>query len=347
MLGSVATATTAEGAPTHAATAPPYVFGINTYFTYNCQTVQQIDQWATTEVSQYKALHANAIAIAFPLYTPSLTSNSVVAMTSCSDPTQQSPTADIIGDVVKIAHHAGLSVLLRPLVDQQNLYAQNPQAWRGVLNPSDVSLWFKNYLATLRPYFLMAQTDHVEHFAIQSELNSLADLPNWTSAIQQSHAVYTGNIVFDYSWDTPTVKKPRPGTTLAIDAYPKVTAPITDTVAQLVAQWNHLLTTRAYYKVPTLNKVTIDEIGIAAQDGAYAQPYKGQLVPTSSYPFNQTIQVNWFSAACSFMKQHKMKGIYYWGPWMSTNAGAMLTAPNPNKPSNIQPQAQAAIKRCF
>jgi hypothetical protein len=324
-----------------------YVYGINTYFTYNCQTVAQINQWATTEVTQYKALHANAIAIAFPLYTASLTSNSVVALESCSDPTQQTPPAAILGDVVKVAHKHGMSVLLRPLVDQENLYSQNPQAWRGVLNPSDVSQWFKNYLSTLQPYLSMAQADHVEHFAIQSELNSLADLPNWTSAIALSRAVYKGDLVFDYSWDTPAAKVPRSGTTLAIDTYPKVSLPITATPAQLLAQWNHLLTTRTYYNVPTINKDTIDEIGIAAQDGAYQQPYKGQLLPESTYPFNQKIQVNWFSAACSFMKQHKMRGIYFWGPWLSTSAGAMLTAPNPNKPSNIQPLAKTAIRHCF
>ena len=347
LLGSVVSASAAQGASPHATKPPPYVFGINTYFTYNCQTVAQVNLWAATEVQQYKALHANSIAIAFPLYTASLTSNSVVAMESCTNNTEQTPPADIVGDVVKIAHHYGLSVLLRPLIDQENLFSQSPGAWRGELNPSNVGQWFQNYLTTLRPYLLMAQTDHVEHFAIQSELNSLADLPNWTTAISVTRGLYTGNIVFDYSWDTPTVKVDRAGTTLALDTYPKVSAPIAATPAQLTAQWNHLLTTRKYYKVPTISKVTIDEIGIAAQDGAYGQPYKGQLTPTSVYKFNQTIQVNWFTAACSFMKQHRMKGIYYWGPWLSTNNGSMLTKANPNRPSNIQPLAQRAIRRCF
>jgi len=344
LLGSVFSSTAAQGASSR---ATKYVFGINTYFTYNCQTVTQVNQWATTEVKQYKALHANAIAIAFPLYTASLTSNSVVAQDSCTDNTMQTPPADIVGDVVKVAHHYGLTVLLRPLIDQENLFAQNPQSWRGVLNPSNVSLWFQNYLATLHPYLVMAQADHVEHFSIQSELNSLADLPNWAPAIRLSHGVYSGNIVFDYSWDTPTVKVAHAGTTLAIDTYPKVNLPITATPAQITGQWNHLLTTRSYYKVPTVSQVTIDEIGIASQDGAYEQSYKGKLTPTSTYPFNQKIQVNWFTAACSFVKQHKMRGIYYWGPWLSTSSGAMLMVPNPNRPSNIQPQAQAAIKRCF
>ncbi len=347
LMGSVVSATAALGATPHATKPPPYVFGINTYFTYNCQTAAQVNQWATTEVKQYKALHANAIAIAFPLYTASLSSNSVVAMESCTDTTEQTPPANFVGDVVKVAHHYGLSVLLRPLIDQQNLYSQSPGASRVKLHPTDVSQWFHNYLATLRPYLLMAQTDHVEHFAIQSELDSLADMPNWTTAISLTRGVYTGNIVFDYSWDTPTVKVDRPGTTLALDTYPKVSSPITATPAQLTAFWNHLFTTRTYYKVPTISKVTIDEIGIAAQDGAYGQPYKGRLTPTSVYKFNQMIQVNWFTAACSFMKEHRMKGIYYWGPWLSTSNGSMLAKPNPNKPSNIQPLAQRAIRRCF
>jgi hypothetical protein len=346
LMGSVVSVSAAQGASPHATKPPPYVFGINTYFTFNCQTVAQVNQWATTEVKQYKALHANSIAIAFPLYTASLSSNSVVAMESCTNTAEQTPPAYVVGDVVKVAHHFGLSVLLRPLVDQQNLFSQ-PGAWRGKLRPTDISQWFQNYMTTLQPYLVMAQTDHVEHFAIQSELDSLADLPNWTTAISLTRGMYKGNIVFDYSWDTPTVKVDRAGTTLALDTYPKVPVPITDTPAQLTAQWNHLLATRSYYKVPTISKVTIDEIGIPAQDGAYGQPYKGQLTPTSTYPFNQKIQVNWFTAACSFMKQHRMKGIYYWGPWLATSNGAMLASANPKKPSNIQPLAQLAIKRCF
>jgi len=98
--------------------------------------------------------------------------------------------------------------------------------------------------------------------------------------------------------------------------------------------------------VSTISKVTIDEIGIAGQDGANAQPHRGALNPPSTYLFNQAIQVNWFTAACLFMKQHRMRGIYYWGPWLSTSDRAMLTTPSHSKPSDIQPLAQRAI-RCL
>jgi len=125
-----------------------------------------------------------------------------------------------------------------------------------------------------------------------------------------------------------------------------VTSPVTATVAQLTAQWSHLLNTRAY-KVPRLSRATIDEIGIPAQDGAYQYPFKGVLKPMSAHPFNQQIQVHWFSAACAFMKQHRMKGIYFWGPWLTSTNGQMLTAPDASKPSDIQPLAKSAVRRCF
>ena len=92
--------------------------------------------------------------------------------------------------------------------------------------PTNISLWFQNYLTTLRPYLVMAQNYKVEHFAIQTELDSLANLPNWTSAIALSRAVYHGDLSFDYSWDTPTAKQWRPGTSRRDRRVPKGRRPV-------------------------------------------------------------------------------------------------------------------------
>jgi hypothetical protein len=329
--------------------APRYQYGINTYVTYGCELTSQFDAWATTEIDQYKKLGANSIALAFPLYTDSLTSNNIYTKLVCGSgagSSYQSPPPAVLAGIVQIAHKAGLSVLIRPLLDEETLFAENPTYWRGLIAPANVNLWFQNYLTTLRPYLQMAQANHVEHFVLETELDSMANLPNWTSAIALSRAVYKGDLQFNYSWDTPEVKSWRTGTSPAIDAYPKiVSGAINQTIPQLLNAWDHLLTTRSYYVLPDISKVTIDEIGISAQVGAYLQPFK--VLPAAQHPFNQTVQSRWFSAACAFMKQHHMKGIYYWGPWMGTNQGSMLTAPDPNRPSDIQPAAQQAIKRCF
>lgn len=324
--------------------------GLDTYFVYNCQSTALIDKWATTQVYAFKYLGANSIGLSFPLYTDNLTSNDVYAKLQCnsSGPNSpyQTPPASVLADVVNIAHAAGLTVLLRPLLDQENLYAQNPKWWRGILQPTDPSLWIENYLATLRPYLLMAQQLHVEHVAIETELSSLAKERFWTPAVSLIRSIYKGDLVFNYSWQYTYGKKVAPaGTTLGIDAYPKTEAGPNDTPRQIRAQWNDLLRQNKEYAVPQLSKTTIDEIGITAQEGAYLQPEA--VLPWSGHPFDEWVQGKWFEAACGFAKQHELQGIYYWGAWLTTFAGALPHVQDVKSPSYIQPAGARAIRKCF
>ena len=87
--------------------APRYQFGINTYVTYGCQPVSTYLSWATTEFKEYKALGANSIALAFPLYIDSLTSNDVYAKLDCSTYAYQTPTPTILAELVTLAHKTG------------------------------------------------------------------------------------------------------------------------------------------------------------------------------------------------------------------------------------------------
>jgi hypothetical protein len=346
-VGLVAAGSSVGGASVSSQAKPKYEYGINTYFTYNCQGTTLIDQWATTQFSEYKALGANAVAIAFPIYTDSLKSNSVYTKLVCNDPNYQSPPASLLAGVVDIAHAKGLQVLLRPLIDQTNLYAQGYLTWRGQLAPTNMAAWFQSYLATMRPFLQVAQAHHVEHFAIESELNSLAHATEWPSAIALSRAIYKGDITFDYSWKTAVAKITPGKSSLGIDTYPPLSkATLAATPAKLTAMWSHLLAVSSSYELPRPRATTIEEVGISAQVGAYAEPWNTVLgLPT--HPFDQTVQANWFTAACSFMKQHQMKGIYFWGPWLASKAGNLLTVPTPRIASDIQPAAQTAIKHCF
>jgi hypothetical protein len=309
--------------------------------------IHYFDQWASTEINQYKALGANTIALAFPLYTSSITSNDVYARLVCNNKNYQSPPPGLLASIVQLAHADGMQVFLRPLIDQMNLFRQSPKYWRGIIEPTQLSLWFHNYDKAIKPYLVMAQSNHVEHVAIETELDSIASQAHWTSAIAAAKAIYKGDLAFNYSWNTPTKKQWKPATSLGIDTYPVVTdVSLAQTPAQLLGQWNHLLHTNPNYAVPLINRVTIDEIGIPAQKGAYVKPFVGSL-PLATHPFNQSVQVRWFTAACAFMKQHAMRGIYYFGPWMGNYRGSMLTSPAPAHPSDIQPASRAAIKRCF
>jgi hypothetical protein len=328
-----------------AKSAPVYQFGIDTYVTFNCQSAATMDQWATTEALAYKALGANSIGIGFPLYMSSPTSNSVYASSICDQTGAQSPTPAILSGIIEAVQGVGLHVLLRPMIDQDNL-VKYYATWRGKIEPTNVNAWFASYLATLRPYLFVAQQDGVASFALATELDSLMNATQWPAAISLSHRIYQGKLVWDTSWSTTQDKVTYKGASFAVDAYPTLTGTTVHTTpAQLTTLWSKLLAKKKY-KIPNVARTAIDEIGILAQDGAYAAP-NAWVLPQATYPFNQKIQANWFTAACSFVKQHHMVGLYYWGPVLSFEGGALLSAPDASRPSDIQPLAQAAIKRCF
>jgi hypothetical protein len=345
ILAAVLPSASGASAVRHA--APKYVYGIDTYVTYNCVSAAQIDGWATTEAKAYKKLGANTIGIGFPIYMPSINSNLIYAKDVCNNQNFQSPSASILGGIVLAAEKVGLKVMIRPLLDQTNLYQENPAYWRGVIAPTSLSTWMSNYLTTLRPYLQMAQQDKVSYFALQTELDSIASAPNWTSAISICKILYKGTLVWNYSWDSAVRKITRPGTTFAVDAYPKLPLlTVTSTTKQIAAGWEGLLKSPPGYQLPNAQLTTMDEVGIAAQDGAYANP-ANTAFSLKTHPFNQKIQANWFTAACTFMKVKHLQGVYFWGPFLTSNAGKMLSTPTPTSSSNIQPLAQTAIKKCF
>lgn len=340
---SVLQSGSASGQVSRTAPPPGVQRGIDTYFTYHCQAIGQIKRWATTEVDQFKALGANSIGLGFPLFTVSMTSNDVFAWTTCKGSTIRTPPAWVLGVVVQIAHAAGLKVFLRPLIDQSNLHD-----FRGRLRPTNISLWFAKYFRNLRPYLQVAQRDKVEYFAIQTELDSLADLSNWASLIAQCRLLYSaGDLEVSYSWHTGVKKLIRPSTIFGFDAYPKLPfESVAATPTQLLKGWDHLLLHSPSYGIPQVSAATISEIGIAAQDGAYGWPASGGVL-LPGHPFNQQIQANWFTTACAFMNEHKLRGIYFWGPWLARDDGSLPTVPDTRRMSNIQPLGQLAIKRCF
>jgi len=329
------------------AATPRYQFGINTFITYHCQAPATYLTWATSQIDEYAALGANAIALAFPLYTDSLQSNDVYGALDCKTGQLQTPPAGLLSDIVGIAHERGLEVLLRPLVVVKAPYPESTYAWSGILEPTDLLGWIQHYNAALSPYLAMAQSVHVEHFAIESELNSIANRSDFWRVIASARKLYAGNLIANYTWSSWWGKTPWKGTTPGVDTYPKVhnTDP-SQSPASILGQWDWLLANRPAYSLPDISGETIDEIGIAAQDGAYGKPSSGSL-PAATHPFNQTVQARWFTAACRFMKEHRMQGIYYWGQWMAAFDGHLLTAPSPKHPSFLQPASQLAIRACF
>jgi hypothetical protein len=343
-VGSSSSAATAPRVVSHAAA---FQQGIDTLVLDSCQDPATWQRFATTQAKAFKKLKANAIGISFPFYTDSATSNNFYAKTSCN-PAQNfhTPSTARLAVVITAAHAAGLKVLLRPFLDETNSIQQNIYNWRGNIAPTSPTAWFTNYKNALTPYLKLAQKDHVEHFAISTELQSMATMTsNWAALIKAARKIYTGNLVFTFSW----VKSPsevRPSfTTPGMDTYPAFpTLANSATQGQVLAAWNHLFATSD--KLSWISTVADDEVGIPSQDNAYKLP-SAVTLPLGPNPFDPTIQVRWFTAACAFAKQHKMRGIYFWGSVLTDHGGALLKTASSLTPGELQPLTQKAIAACF
>lgn len=346
LFGSVlVTTTSSAGASANAATTTQD--GINVYVTDNCVSPAVWQANATNEMEGIKSLGANSVAIAFPFYTTGLTANSVFAANECpgsADPDPgldpQSPTPGQLSVLAQTAQNQGLQVLLRPELNEVDLRPK----WRGVIAPTNLSAWFTSYQNVLTPYLQMAQTDKVARFDISVELSSLGTASQWASTISFAKKLYSGQVVFDGDWvgsDGGTGMVPHAQTSFALDTYPKLPkATPSFSVSQLLWQWNGVLLFDGF-PLPGPD-VTIDEVGIPAEDGAYVNPST-----FSGGAFDPKIQANWFAAACDFAKTHELGGIYFWGPQFAYNFGKLITKPDPNASTELQPQTQAVIKACF
>jgi hypothetical protein len=310
--------------------------GFNSYVQDLCQSSATWASDASGQFAELKSLGTNSIALAFPLYMSATNSDAVFARTMCDSP-WQTPSPARLAVAINEAHALGLKVMLRPLVQEST------GNWIGRIRPENVGRWFASYLAVLTPYLELAQQLKVEHFAIATELDSLVRKRNWAPAITVARRHYRGDLVFTVPWGPGQAT--HAGTTPGLDAYQGVRAPTTATPAQLLADWNHAASKTDPLPF-ALSSATIDEVAIPAQDGAYATPWVYSL-PLATNPFDQSIQANWYSAACSFFKVHRMKGIYFWGVWYSNGANAVLATPGPGLTQEVQPESAAVIQKCY
>jgi hypothetical protein len=345
MTGVVSVASGASGA-LHAnrvtPAATPHQWGIDVWIGYQCEPTSTWETWGRTLFKEIKALHANSVAFTFPFYTDGHTANTYYAELVCNTE-YSTPSPTEVGQLVILAHKAGLRVFLRPYLSATDMQKQSPQAWSGNIAPTSPKVWFTNYLTTLGSYLQMAQNLHVERFAISTELSSMTSSSYWAFAIASAKSVFKGNLVFTATWLNSPNKKVWPGSTAGIDTYPYLPSLTpTSKEAQILGAWDHLL---LKFPIPgNLATWTDDETGIAAQNGAYATPNLTNL-PLAKYPFNQSIQANWFTSACAWVKEHNMGGIYF--STVSISNGGLLTKPDPKQSFVLQPASLAAIKHCF
>jgi hypothetical protein len=311
--------------------------GIDVYWTANAHDSDTLIRAKAERIIAYAIrLGANSISLTFPFYTHGISSDTVYANKVTT------PSPGHISIFLSAAAASRVRVTLRPVLNEDTLVAQNPNAWRGSIEPADPSAWFASYRGFLLPYARVAQSAHAATLVIGTELNSLGGNPGWPALVRAISSVYRGQLAYDENFDSfQNHDTNLPVPTFGVDAYPRFQLPDSASVGELARSWEGWL---GSHSAGVLHKTVLSEVGIAAVAGAYAFP--GAWLGTADSPIVPEVQANWYSAVCRAFSTEKLAGIYWW----EVNFDA-----NPAKPADflrdrltfLDRPAQHVISACF
>lgn len=300
--------------------APKTQLGIQIdFYTYPNQDVAAV---AAAEVAYVKSLHANALTVSFPFFANGPRSSSVHA-------TNATPSPAELAVVASAAEKAGLYFSIRPLLDSASIGVSRTN-WR----PPRLNAWFASYRRFLMPYAQMSQKALIPVFISGAELSEFEASSRWATLDASLRAVFSGTIAYANNWgdqhpqDLEGVQEMR-------DAYHPVRVSDNASVARLTAGW------KAYdLKLPP--GTVLNEVGIAAQPGAYFKPYQ---VRWPGRPLVPAIQSRWFRAACNAIAGGRLGGIYFWALGFGQPLNVPPSTADPG--SFVDGRGAVAISKCF
>ena len=277
---------------------------------------------------------ANSVAFSFPLYTDGQRPKRVYAA-------EETPTPEVMGRLIEASKARGLRVMVRPLLDEQNLRTDSG-GWRGTIVPPNLDAWFRSYEQALAPYLKVANTAKADEFVLATELTSLQpQRARWKAVAARAAEAFPGTLSYTFNWDAKGAPILPAKGSLGLDLYFDVDLGPEATVEQLTkALSQHLL-----QKPKELRSVMVaQEVGIAAVDGAYREPWVWGSPKIEG--MNPAIQVNWFTAACRAVEATGLKGIYYWMVDSSMDPTQVDPATE-GTAGFIGRPGEKAIERCF
>jgi hypothetical protein len=284
------------------ATPPPKykvkapVLGVDLYAKNNYSPSVDFADGVRTISYIKNVLKAKAVGILWNFYSPGRNSNVVQARKSTTS------VADVVM-LTKIAKRYGLQVEWRPLIFVPS-HANNP--WEGEISPPNPKNWFNSYFSVEYPYIKAAQKLHINEFVAATELHLLNGSRYWGSFFNRVAKNYHGVVSYAawYGDYLPPRGHLLPVSLYGMDMYKALNLKYNASLARVTATWEGV-----FAKMPkaVLERTALDEEGIEARRGAYGLP------PNLGAPGvrDDSVQANWFTAACRTVAHYHMRAIYF------------------------------------
>lgn len=274
---------------------------------------------AQSVFEKLRSLGINSIALNFPFFQSDWQANEV------SIHPEETPTNKELRQLIELAHSSRLSVMMKPIMDEQAFLASN--RWRGQIQPKNPQRWFDSYEEFLLSYARLAESTNIKALNIGTELSSLQNQyqDRWMTLIENVRKVYSGKLLYSFNYDTvseiPSIDFVPLLDHVGIDAYFPLDLPDNASIEMLEAEWKK--------QIDQLEdslweeSIVITEAGIVPIAGAYRTPYAWSL---SKMTYDPLVQANYYEATFNRWKP-KIDGIYWWSITLGQDADEISYSP--------------------
>ncbi len=182
------------------------------------------------------------------------------------------PTDEQWREIISIAHHHGLRVILMPIV---LLSHPRGNEWRGVINPPNWDDWFDRYREFLLRFARIAEANRVEVMTVGSELISTEKYTDrWRTLIRDVRKVYRGKLSYSSNWDHYKVVEFWDELDLiGMTSYYKLASEPNPSLESLVEAWQPIKRGVLRWQERIGKPLLFTEVGWCSQEGAAAEPW--------------------------------------------------------------------------
>jgi len=217
------------------------------------------------------------------------------------------------------AHQLGMKVMLKPMVDPEDVYAHN-----RVEIPSSLG-WFNNYEAFITSYARFAQDTRVDLFSVGCEFKGTEqEEASWRRIIDKVKKQYSGPLTYAATFDSfQSITWWDSLDYIGIDAYFPLASKKDPSLTELKEAWNRIAYSIEQWSSTIKKPIILAEIGYRSGDGNNIEPanWIAPLTPDMQEQFDS------YSAAFQVLWNKPWFYGFYWWIWESNpNAGGLNDA---------------------
>lgn len=278
---------------------------------------------------------ANIVSLVFPLFQDSSTATEIYPDRS---PLNRTPAKETMRIFIQTAHDLGLSVMLRPILDEENIVKEGK--WRGNIEPRDRAEWFGSYGTLIRDYAVFAREQKVEVLSLGVELVSLEkEISKWRTLNDQVKDIYQGKTAYAGNWSSLNETIAQIVDIYGIDAFFPLAAESGASVEKLIEAWQTWVDRIDQFNRTVRKQLIFMEVGTTSQTGSFQKPWDWN--PGTG--INYQDQANYFASVCSIVKNNTA-GMYPWGVDFNQDPDTIIDDDSFNP---LGKPAEVVIRDCY